>query len=100
MFTFILGLFSLLCSATASYSPISVNSKNPRYFTFRGEDKLLITSTEHFGALINLDFDYEVYFQTLARYNFSLTQTWTGFYFSILFSFQKYTKFIAYVCSL
>ena len=28
--------------------------------------RLLITSTEHFGALINLDFDYKTYLETLA----------------------------------
>jgi hypothetical protein len=41
---------------------------------------VLITSTEHFGALINLDFDYKKYLSTLASLNFSLTQTWTGAY--------------------
>eukprot|EP00656_Telonema_subtile_P056098 TRINITY_DN8886_c0_g1_i1.p1 TRINITY_DN8886_c0_g1~~TRINITY_DN8886_c0_g1_i1.p1 ORF type:complete len:472 (+),score=81.95 TRINITY_DN8886_c0_g1_i1:37-1452(+) len=53
---------------------------NPRYLEFRNETRLLVTSTEHFGGLINLDFDYEAYLDTLAANNFSLTQTWAGAY--------------------
>jgi hypothetical protein len=41
---------------------------------------VLISSTEHFGGLINLDFDYKKYLATLASHNFTLTQTWTGAY--------------------
>ena len=47
---------------------------NPRYFLFRGEPVLFITSTEHYGAVINLDFDYAAYLAMLKEKGFRLTR--------------------------
>lgn len=60
--------------------PISLHPQNPRYFLYDSKPLALITSTEHFGGLINLDFDYRKYLSALAQGNFTLTQTWTGAY--------------------
>jgi hypothetical protein len=57
-----------------------VHPDNPRYFLYKGAPKVLVTSTEHFGGLINLDFDYKKYLATLGSLNLTLTQTWTGAY--------------------
>ena len=61
-------------------NPVGLSKANPRYLEWGGKPRLLVTSSEHFGALINLDFDYRKYLQTLSKYNFTLTQTWTGAY--------------------
>ncbi len=61
MFHTLLALLSLLiCLAPcwADGRPIALHPDNPHYFIWRGEPTLLITSGEHYGALLNLDFDY------------------------------------------
>lgn len=37
---------------------LSLHPDNPHYFQFRGEPAVLITSGEHYGAVINLDFSF------------------------------------------
>jgi hypothetical protein len=61
-------------------APLQLHPLNPRYFLYDGRALALVTSTEHFGGLINLDFDYRTYLHTLAHSNFTLSQTWTGAY--------------------
>ena len=51
------GSFMAL-SRTVPTIPIQLHPANPRYFLYDGKPRVLITSTEHFGGLINLDFDY------------------------------------------
>ena len=41
--------------------PLALCPENPHYFQFRGEPAVLITSAEHYGAVLNLDFDYVRY---------------------------------------
>ena len=45
--------------------PISLHPVNPHYFLFRGKPTILITSAEHYGAVMNLDFDYVKYLDEL-----------------------------------
>eukprot|EP00035_Acanthoeca_spectabilis_P008946 m.160568 g.160568 ORF g.160568 m.160568 type:complete len:492 (+) comp14558_c0_seq1:112-1587(+) len=51
-----------------------------RYFNFRGKATALISSGEHYGALINRQFDFESYFVSLERRNFTLTEAFVGTY--------------------
>src|SRR6185436_16317792 len=67
----------LLCSSGAAL-PISLHPDNPHYFLFRGEPTVLITSGEHYGAVLNMDFDYVKYLATLSRDKLNLTRVWTG----------------------
>jgi len=60
--------------------PISLHPRNPHYFLFRGKPTILITSGEHYGAVLNLDFDYVKYLDTLQRDGLNLTRTFTGAY--------------------
>ena len=48
------------------------------YFLWRGQPTVLITSGEHYGAVLNADFDYVKYLDTLAADKLNLTRTWTG----------------------
>jgi len=77
-------------SATRVDSPndlLRLHPENPHYFQFRGEPTVLITSGEHYGAVINLDFDYVAYLDELARYGFNHTRLFSGTYREIPGSF-------------
>jgi len=61
-------------------APISIHPENPHYFLWRGKPAVLIGSGEHYGALVNLDFDYRTYFDTLAADGMVLTRLFSGSY--------------------
>ena len=58
--------------------PIQLHPDNPHYFLWRGQPTVLITSGEHYGAVLNADFDYAKYLDTLAQDRLNLTRTFTG----------------------
>ena len=60
--------------------PISLHPENPHYFEYKGQPVLLITSGEHYGAVINREFDYEKYLETLAKDGLNLTRIFCGTY--------------------
>lgn len=66
--------------ASSARPPLSLNEKNPHYFNFRGKPTILIGSTEHYGAVMNLDFDYVTYLDELKSSGLNVTRTFTGFY--------------------
>jgi hypothetical protein len=66
--------------STSAVQPIALHPHNPHYFLFRGEPTLLITSAEHYGAVINLDFDTIAYLDVLAAYKLNYTRIYAGAY--------------------
>ena len=60
--------------------PLRLHPENPHYFLWRGEPTVLVTSGEHYGALLNLDFDYRRYFAELARHGLNHTRIFSGTY--------------------
>jgi len=60
--------------------PLSLHPDNPHYMVFRGKPAVLITSGEHYGAVMNLDFDYHRYLDALAEGGFNLTRLFSGTY--------------------
>ena len=60
--------------------PIALHPDNPHYFLFRGQPTVLITSAEHYGAVLNLDFDFKPYLAKLQRRRFNLTRVFSGSY--------------------
>ncbi len=74
---FLLGLSSALLPAA---EPIRLHPENPHYFLFRSKPTVLVTSGEHYGAVLNLDFDYKKYLKTLAADRLNLTRTFSGSY--------------------
>ena len=58
--------------------PIKLDSDNPHYFLFRGQPTFLISAAEHYGAVVNLDFDYIPYLDELHTHGFNLTQIFSG----------------------
>ena len=61
-------------------SPSVFTPTNPHYFLFRGKPTVLVTSGEHYGAVINLDFKYDVYLDALASDGLNLTRLFVGSY--------------------
>ncbi|RPI43201.1 MAG: hypothetical protein EHM46_04325, partial [Bacteroidetes bacterium] len=53
---------------------------NPRYLEYRGRPVVLVTSAEHYGALLNAGFDYKRYLETLGREGFNYTRIFSGSY--------------------
>jgi hypothetical protein len=51
---------------TPDNMPISLHPDNPRYFIYRGRPRVLITATEHYGAVTNRNFDYMAYLEEAA----------------------------------
>jgi hypothetical protein len=61
--------------------PIGLHPENPHYFIFQGKPTVLITSAEHYGAVVNKDFDYLAYFDELKSYGLNYTRIYPGFLF-------------------
>ncbi|TKJ33989.1 MAG: hypothetical protein CEE38_19290 [Planctomycetes bacterium B3_Pla] len=67
-------------AAQQAVKPIRLHPDNPHYFLWRGRPTVLITSGEHYGAVLNRAFDYEKYFKALESLGFNLTRTFSGAY--------------------
>jgi hypothetical protein len=65
-------------NAAAANDVLQLHPENPHYFLWRGKPTILITSGEHYGAVLNLDFDYVKYLEALAKDKLNLTRTFTG----------------------
>ena len=80
-------LFSLFISTLAFAQPVDLHPQNPHYLTYKGNPVLLITSAEHYGAVLNKDFDYITYLNTLQAEGMDYTRIFTGSYVEIPGSF-------------
>ena len=70
----------MLQAQQPSVTPIALHPDNPHYFQWRGRPAILITSGEHYGAVLNLDFDYRKYLDTLAADGMNYTRVFSGAY--------------------
>jgi hypothetical protein len=71
---------SIVSAPPKPTAPVSLHPKNGHYLLFRGKPTILITSGEHYGAVMNLDFDYVKYLDTLHADGLSLTRLFSGAY--------------------
>ncbi len=67
-------------SFAAGADPIALHPQNPHYFLWRDQPAILITSGEHYGAVLNRAFDFKTYLATLQAHGFNLTRTFSGAY--------------------
>lgn len=67
---------------------LALHPENPHYFLFRGDPTVLIASGEHYGALLNGDFDFIPYFDELKDKRLNLTRTFSGVYREVPGSFN------------
>ena len=49
----------------AGAEPLKLHPENPHYVVFRGKPTVLVASTEHYGAVLNRDFDFRPYLDEL-----------------------------------
>jgi len=68
------------CLSGARYEALTLDPQNPHYVKFRGKTIVLVTSGEHYGAVVNLDFDYSMYLEELQRNHLNLTRVFSGSY--------------------
>ena len=87
-------LIAALLAASAACGPTVVESReivperfafrlhpdNPHYFEYEGKPTVLVTSGEHYGALMNLDFDYVKYFDELQSKGLNHTRIFSATY--------------------
>lgn len=81
------AFLSIAVAAEKPTTPLSLHPDNPHYFLWRDAPTVLITSGEHYGALMNLDFDYRAYFGELAKHGLNHTRVFSGTYREIPSSF-------------
>jgi hypothetical protein len=55
-------------------TPIRIHPSNPKLFEFRGKPLVLLTATEHYGGVINREFDFEPYLHNSAENGITLTR--------------------------
>ncbi len=81
---FLLPLLILSCGRSETAQPfLSLNPDNPHYFLFRGKPEVLIGSTEHYGAVMNLDFNYVKYLNEIASSGLNITRLFQEFMLSL-----------------
>jgi hypothetical protein len=85
----ILALSLVIVVTRLNAEPIKVHPSNPHYFLFKGQPTVLITSAEHYGAVINRDFDYVAYFDALKSYGLNYTRIYPGELFEPVGKFMK-----------
>ncbi|MGO8703608.1 MAG: hypothetical protein ACLQVA_07300, partial [Candidatus Brocadiia bacterium] len=54
--------------------PIRLHPENPKIFEFRGKPLVLVTATEHYGAVLNRPFRFERYVADAADKSQTLTR--------------------------
>lgn len=59
--------------------PVRIHPDNPRLFEFRGRPLVLLTATEHYGAVLNRPFRFERYLRDAAANGMTLTRLFTLF---------------------
>ena len=77
---FFTAVFISCGQAPQTIKPISLHPQNPHYFLYDGKPLILIGSTEHYGAVMNLDFDYVKYLDEIASSGLNVTRTFSGIY--------------------
>lgn len=77
----------LLGARQAPAAPISLHAENPHYFDFRGKPTVLVGSTEHYGAVVNADFDYIRYLDEVRACGLNFVRIFSGAYVETTGSF-------------
>jgi hypothetical protein len=82
-------LLALLCAVGVSVhgqqntAPIRLDPHNSHYLEYKGKTIALITSGEHYGSVINSDFDSRTYLKTLQADGLNYTRIFGGSYVEV-----------------
>lgn len=77
----VLLLLSGLCSAPVFSQTLRLLPQNPHYFQYLGKPTVIVGSGEHYGAVMNLDFNYDLYLETLQKDGLNTTRLFPGAYY-------------------
>lgn len=77
----------VLAAGSLSAEPIKPHPDNPHFFLYQGKPTILVTSAEHYGAVINRAFDYVAYLDTLKGYGLNYTRIYPGAMFETIDKF-------------
>lgn len=80
-------LFLKASGTVTAAEPITLHPENGHYFLWRGKPTILVTSGEHYGAVLNLDFAFDRYLATLAADGLNHTRIFSGTYREVFGSF-------------
>ena len=86
LFTVVSAVILISCTANG---PIGKHPENPHYFIWKGKPLILVTTDQHYGAVINMDFDYIPFLDRLHEYGMNLTRIYPGGYVEMK---DQYTK--------
>lgn len=75
------GLLLYACGPdTNSSETLRLLPENPHYFLYHDKPTVIVGSGEHYGAVMNLDFDYHTYLATLDADGLNTTRLFAGAY--------------------
>ncbi len=77
------SILLVITAYQAASQVISLHPGNPNYFLYQGKPTILVTSGEHYGAVMNADFDYEKYLKALQNAQLNYTRIFIGPYSEI-----------------
>jgi hypothetical protein len=63
---------------TAYTQPLKLYEKNPNYLEYKGKPLFIASSSEHYGSVYNLDFDYLRHLETLKGSGLNFTKFFLG----------------------
>lgn len=88
VYHFIVALV-FICTETiiSATGVLALHPQNPHYFVFRGKPLVIVGSGEHYGAVLNADFDYIAYLDELKANGLNHTRLFSGVYREIPTSF-------------
>jgi len=75
------ALILSLLGMSAYAQTIGIDPANPHYYFFNGKPTVLITSAEHYGAVVNGEFDNVAYLDALKAYGLNYTRIYPGYLF-------------------
>jgi hypothetical protein len=75
-----LAVAAAWCALAGAAEPVRVHPANPHYLLWQGKPFLVVTSAEHYGAVLNGDFDWRKYLAALHRDGMNYTRIFTGAY--------------------
>jgi hypothetical protein len=69
-----------MATAIKNIRSLCAHPDNPHYMMYKGKPVVLITSDQHYGAVINMDFDYTVFLDVLSTNGMNFTRIYPGAY--------------------
>ncbi len=83
------GAESVADARKSETDPVRAHPDNPHYFSYKGKPLVLITTDQHYGAVINLDFDYIPFLDRLHEFGMNLTRIYPGAYVEMKDQYAK-----------